>query len=409
MSRRPNPIVNVFLPFALGYFLSYLYRTVNAVIAPDLVAEFALNADQLGLLTAAYFLTFACAQLPLGVVLDRLGAKRTEAALLVFAVIGAFVFATAASFASLFAGRALIGFGVSACLMASFRAYVTWFPVQRLPLANGCTLAAGGIGALAATTPVELALTVTDWRGVFLATAVLGAVAIAVILLLVPNDPRPARRETWGASFAGVGRVFRSGFFWRVAPLNVPAQASFLSVQGLWSGPWLADVGGLSRLEASEVLFGIAGAMAVGFASMGWIGERLSRAGVPLLHVAVGGNMLFIAVQALIIWRPFDPVPWLWIVYGFIGAATTLAYAVLSQRFPPALAGRVSTGLNLMIFVAAFALQWGIGAIIRAFPPADGGGYAPAGYDAAFTVVLALQVAGLVWFALFRRTTVPAA
>jgi hypothetical protein len=119
--------------------------------------------------------------------------------------------------------------------------------------------------------------------------------------------------------------------------------------------------------------------------------------------------MLFIAVQALIIWRPFDPVPWLWIVYGFVGASTTLAYAVLSQRFPPALAGRVTTGVNLLIFIAAFALQWGIGAIIRAFPPAAGGGYAAAGYDAAFTVVLALQVAGLIWFALFRRETVPAA
>jgi predicted MFS family arabinose efflux permease len=406
--RQPHAIFKIFLPFAFGYFLSYLYRTVNAVIAPDLVADFGLDADQLGLLTGAYFLTFGCAQLPLGVILDRFGAKRTEAVLLVFAAVGAAVFAAAQSFSSLFIGRALIGLGVSACLMASFRAYRTWFPAQRLPLANGCTLAAGGLGALAATTPVEWALGWMDWRGVFVVTALLTLVVIAVLLSVVPSDPRPLVRESWAASFAGVGRVFRSAFFWRVAPLTVPAQASFLSIQGLWTGPWLADVAALPRAEASQVLFGIAAAMAMGFASAGWIAERLGRVGVPLITTAVAGTIVFIIIQALIIWRPVDAVPWLWIAFGLSGAATTLPYAVLSQRFPASLSGRVTTGVNLLIFAIAFALQWGIGAIIRAFPPAPGGGYAPLGYDVAFLTALGFQLAGLIWCLAFRRDAVPA-
>lgn len=407
--RSPHPIARVFLPFAFGYFLSYLYRTVNAVIAPDLIAAFALDADQLGLLTGAYFLTFACAQIPLGVGLDRFGAKRTEAALLAFAAVGAIVFATATSFVGLFAGRALIGFGVSACLMAAFRAYVTWFPLQRLPLANGGTLAAGGLGALTATAPVEFALTVTDWRGVFAVTAGLTIIAIVLIMLAVPADPRPRARETWSASFAGVGRVFRSTFFWRIAPLAVPVQAGFLAIQGLWSGPWLVDVGGLGRPQAAEVLFGIAAAMAVGYVSAGWLAERLSRIGIPPLRVAQCGIVLFMVAEALIIVRPFDPVPWVWVAFGLSGTTTALPYAVLSQRFPAALSGRANTGLNLLVFVMAFALQWGIGAIIRAFPPADGGGFAPAGFDAAFTAALALQLAGLLWHLLFRGESVPAA
>ena len=90
-------LIRVFLPFAFGYFLSYLYRVVNAVIAPDLIAEVGLDAADLGLLTSAYFLTFAILQLPLGILLDRFGPRKTEAALLVFAALGAFVFATAAT------------------------------------------------------------------------------------------------------------------------------------------------------------------------------------------------------------------------------------------------------------------------------------------------------------------------
>ena len=164
-------LFRVFVPFALGYFLSYLYRVVNAVIAPDLVRDVGLDANHLGLLTSAYFLTFAAFQLPLGILLDRLGPRRTEAALLLIAAAGAFVFASAESAAGLIAGRALIGLGVSACLMAAFKAFVVWFPSQRLPLVNGCQMAAGGLGALAATAPVEAALAFTDWRGVFLVSA----------------------------------------------------------------------------------------------------------------------------------------------------------------------------------------------------------------------------------------------
>ena len=157
--------LQVFLPFALGYFLSYLYRVINAVLAPDLAVDMGLDPSGLGLLTAVYFITFAAFQLPLGVLLDRFGPRKIEAALLIVAAAGAFVFANAGTLTGLVIGRGLIGFGVSACLMAAFKAFVIWFPKQQLPRINGFQMAAGGLGALAATSPVEWALTVTDWRG----------------------------------------------------------------------------------------------------------------------------------------------------------------------------------------------------------------------------------------------------
>jgi MFS family permease len=150
--------LRIFLPFACGYFLSYLYRTVNAVMAPNLAADLGLDPSALGLLTSAYFISFASAQLPLGVLLDRFGPRRIEAVLLLFAASGAFLFARGESLAELVIGRALIGFGVSACLMAAFKAFVEWFPRRQLPLINGIQMASGGLGALSATAPVEYAV-----------------------------------------------------------------------------------------------------------------------------------------------------------------------------------------------------------------------------------------------------------
>lgn len=160
-------VVRIFVPFAFGYFLSYLFRVINAVIAPDLIADLEMGPDVLGLLTASYFLTFAAFQLPLGVLLDKYGPRIVEASLLVFAAAGAALFAVAEDSTALIAARALIGFGVSACLMASFKAFTVFYEPGKLPLVNGFIMAAGGMGALAGTAPTQLVVAEIGWRGVF--------------------------------------------------------------------------------------------------------------------------------------------------------------------------------------------------------------------------------------------------
>jgi MFS family permease len=115
--------LSVFLPFVAAYFFSYAYRSINAVIAPDLTAAFSLSAAQLGLLTSVYFLAFAAFQIPVGILLDRFGPRRTNASLLLAAASGALVFALSQGVPALLAGRALIGLGVSACLMSSSKAF----------------------------------------------------------------------------------------------------------------------------------------------------------------------------------------------------------------------------------------------------------------------------------------------
>ena len=151
--RLPWLMIVVFAPFVAGYYLSYLFRTINAVIAGRLVSDLQLDAAQLGLLTSVYFLTFAAVQLPLGVALDHYGPRRVQGFLLLLAASGTALFASADNVPTLLIGRALIGLGVAGGLMAGLKALVLWFPKEWLPLLNGLFIALGTTGAVTATAP----------------------------------------------------------------------------------------------------------------------------------------------------------------------------------------------------------------------------------------------------------------
>lgn len=398
MSLRPAILLRVFIPFALGYFLSYLFRTVNAVIAPDLVRDVGVDPASLGLLTSAYFLAFAAFQLPLGVLLDRYGARRVEATLLLFAAAGALVFAKAESLTGLMLGRALIGLGVSACLMAAFKAFTLWFPADRLPLANGIQMVSGGIGALAATTPVELSLQFTDWRGVFFILSGVTVVAAVCVFCIVPEKEGTHSGETLREQIWGIKQVFTNKVFWTIAPWAISSQAAYLSIVGLWSGPWLRDVAQFDRMAVANTLMGVSIAMIAGYFTFGALAERLSRRNIRPMSVAAAGMLAFTVVQTLLVLQTTSLTLSLWLFFGFFGTACILPYAVLSQSFPKHLAGRANTGLNLLVFLAAFSAQWVIGLIINLWPQSASGGYSPSGYIAGFGLIVALQMATAAWY-----------
>jgi sugar phosphate permease len=148
-----SPFVRVALPFISGYFVSYVYRMVNAVLAPTLVAEFGLTAGGLGLLSSMYFLSFALCQLPVGLAMDRFGPRRVNAALLLVAAAGGAWFAHAESAAAAMAARALIGVGFSVALMSWLRAFVIWYPPERLSTMNAVAFSvSAGVNGRSRTT-----------------------------------------------------------------------------------------------------------------------------------------------------------------------------------------------------------------------------------------------------------------
>src|SRR5437764_4116619 len=249
-----NALVVVFCPFAAGYFLSYFFRNVNAIISKDLAQEFALTPADLGFLTSMYLAAFAAFQLPLGVLLDRYGPRRTVAALLCLAAVGAALFALGRDLAMLSFGRALIGLGVSAGLMGAIKAFSLWFPLSRLATMNGLYLGVGGLGALSATTPAEALVEALGWRGMFGALAAASAAVALLVFFIVPEKPLPGEAQALGAQLAAFGRIFRATVFWRIALPLVFGQAIYIALQGLWLGPWLYDVAGRERHDVANYL-----------------------------------------------------------------------------------------------------------------------------------------------------------
>jgi predicted MFS family arabinose efflux permease len=279
--------------------------------------------------------------------------------------------------------------------MASLKATASWFAQDRVPAMNAWIMAAGGLGALSATAPVEAALLITDWRGVIAVLAVATISVAALIFWVVPERPRQdvgGLRELLG----GIVTVYRAALFWRVVPLVVLTQSTYLSVQGLWAGPWFRDVAGLERAQVAQHLLFTAGAMVAGFLLIGNIAARLTRLGISLRSVLAATTLLFMLTQLLIILELTGLALPLWMAFGFFGSAGILAFPILSQNFSAQFTGRVNTAANVLIFMGAFLAQWAIGAIINLWPATDG--FAAAGYQTAFVCCLLLQVLSLLWY-----------
>src|SRR5262249_25384035 len=179
--------LRLFLPFAFAYFLSYIFRGVNAVIFPYLERDIGITAADLGLLTSAFFLVFAGCQPVLGVMLDRYGPRRVQAVLLALAAAGSALFGLSLSLGELVLARALIGLGFAGGLMAAIKAITVWYPPQRWSLVTGLHMMAGGLGSMAATLPVEWSLTMTSWQGLFFWLAGICLGTALILFTVVPE------------------------------------------------------------------------------------------------------------------------------------------------------------------------------------------------------------------------------
>ncbi len=394
-------ILACFVPFAAAYFIGFVFRTINAVIGADLAADMGLDAAGLGLLTSGYFFAFAVFQLPLGILLDRFGPRRVEGVLLLVAALGAVLFALASSITGLTAARAVIGIGVSGCLMGAIKANVQFWPRDRLPLLNGAIMASGGLGALAAALPVEWLLRISDWRTVFLILAAPTA-AVAFLMLWIVPEKTLGERTTFRDLVRGLGHIYRSPAFWRIAPSAFVGQAVFMAYHSLWAGLWMRDVIGLDRAAAAAQLSLFAIAMIPAYLGGGALAERLLRLGIAPHRIFVALVAAYLAVQAAIAASPGPGSEILWIAYSITGTGMVVSFSLLTPSFPAAYAGRVNTALNLMVFIAAFSMQLGIGTVIAALT-ADDPSRAPLGHRISFIALLAVQTACLIWMLWPRR------
>ena len=396
---------SIFLAFWAAYLLSYLFRTINAVVSPELTRDLGLAPGTLGLLTSAYFVAFAAVQLPAGVLLDRFGPRRVEPVLLAVGGTGALLFAYAESTTGFIIARALIGAGFAVCLMAPLKAIAAWVPRERQASIAGWVMTAGSAGALVAATPTEFALRFVPWRTLFVALAATTFVVAAWLWWRVPDTRKPVEAPGLGAQWAGVRKLLVHPRFWWIAPLAGSCTGSFFAIQGLWSVPWLTDVNGYDRDIAARHLFAMGTVMLAGYLGLGLFATRLAGHGIGPRHLFAAGFLLNILAFAAIVRELPGTYAW-WSFYGLGAATNVLAFNTLNEGFATEFAGRANTALNLLMFTGGFVVQWGIGLVVDAVH-ATSGLDAPGGLRFAFSLVLALDVLTYAWFAWGWRRHAP--
>jgi predicted MFS family arabinose efflux permease len=386
----------VTLPFLAGYFVSYVYRSINAIIGPELAREFGLSPGGLGLLTGIFFVSFALFQLPLGVLLDRYGPRRVDAALLLIAAGGGLWFSFAGSAAELTLARALIGLGVSAGLMSCLAAFTLWYPAERIATMNGVAFAAGMLGAIAVSVPLEVALRVFSWREIFHGVVAL-TVAVSLLLYFVVPERAGARRgESLSEQLRGLRALGRDPAFWRIALCMGASQSAVVSLGTLWVATWLRDVAGYTQAEVARALLLFGVSMMAGYVVFGRAADAQVRRGRSILPVLASGVVASSLCLALLALGVHAAALVLWCLFFGSATAVVLSYSLLTRRCPPAMAGRANTALNLCGFIGMFSGQWAVGLVLNLWPP-TALGYAPEAYPWALGGLWLLQAGGLAW------------
>lgn len=387
-------------PFGLAYALSYALRTINAVLAPEFERALQLSAADLGLLASAYFFSFALMQIPLGLQLDRKNPVQIERRLLLIALLGCVISALSTGFWALWMGRALIGIGVSACLMSAYKAFRLEFePRLQAPLAS-TMLVLGSVGALSATLPVSLLLTLTSWQGIF--WLLCGCFALSWLALgsleahfETTQGSRHATAKPAEDPWKGLLEVVTHPAFLRLLPFGVLSYGGFLALHGLWLGPWLIDVEGVSQGTAAELLFWLTGVIMIGHLSWATLTQKLVGPRLSLDRLMRLGLWLF-ALLSLMATFSLWPHPVIGWGLAFLAAgATTLSYSVVALSFSVDRSARATTAFNFLVFVGAFLVQWGMGIVVDL--ARSQGLTKEAGLQWAVGIWVASQVLALLW------------
>jgi predicted MFS family arabinose efflux permease len=394
-------ILTAFLPFALGYFLSFLFRSLNAVVAPALRSELGLDDAAIGVITSIYLATFALAQLPAGVALDRFGPRRVGPLMLMIAALGALVFAVGRDALTLSIGRALIGLGVSVALMCGFKANVLFWPISRLPLVNAVMMTFGGLGAAMATRPVQWLLADHDWRQVFVGLAIVTAVVAFYQIAATPRYVRTGSGRL-REEVRGLWSVLRTPLFWQAGLAPALSLGIWVCYASFWAAGWLRDVAHLDEPSVGVALFALSLAIVPGYLFSGMIVDLLARRGVRGGSVLLAYGAIFLVIHLAVAANLAGMPTLLWFVYVASGGTLVVSYALITRAFATGLAGRVNTTLNLVCMLMAFVVQAAIGPALAWMETAHGLVRAQA-HQVVILVLLALQAAAWAWFAASRK------
>lgn len=384
---------------ATAYVASHFFRASNVTIGLDLMRDLQIGPEALGALTGAFFFGFSAMQIPCGFFFDRYGPRLTVFGMLLLAVAGGTVFTLASNLPTLVAGRALMGAGFGVMLVGSMVVIARWFPPEWFSTLSAVVMSIGLIGNLLATSPLAWAIEAVGWRSVFGGVVAFTAVAAIAVLLVVrdapPGHPFLVRHaETPGDMLRGLVEVLRTRHLPLILVLNFCSYACTFTIQGLWGGPYLREVHGLSRIDSGNVLLSAVVAYQVGILVIG----PLDRVLDTRKWIAIVGTLVVVGILAtLAIWN--HPPVWVPIMgiagIGFVSASSTMIMTHARGIFPDRLIGRGMATVNTSVMLGVACMQTLSGVILGAFEPLADGARSELAYRSLFgfmSVVLLVAV-----------------
>lgn len=391
----------------LCYVLVFFHRLCPAVIALDIQSSFGITGTLLGVLGSAYFYSYAIMQLPTGLMADSWGPRKTVSTFFVLAGIGSVLMGVAPNLPVAILGRILVGLGVSTVFVCNFKLLSEWFSPRQFVLMGGAFMAMGGIGALFSSAPLAWASNVMGWRMTLIGVGIVSLIMAALVYIFVRNrplelglaaisvDPNPTEADQKIGLMQGMRMVIFSGRFWPVSIWAFCVIGISFAIGGLWGGPFLMQVYGLSKTAAGGVLSTFALALIVGSPSIGWIANRIGRK-----KVLMGCSLVLAAVSGLMCWFVDSmTLPLLYIMFFFLfftgGSAGPVVAAVSKELFPISISGTSVGTVNLFPFMGGAIFQVIIGAVLTAGSNIQGQ-YALTGFRYMFLICLASALVALV-------------
>lgn len=388
---------------AIAYVLSQFYRAFLAVLTPVLGTELGVTKGDFSLASGVFFLTFALSQFPIGVALDRIGPRRTAAALLaVGAGGGTLLFSFATVPWMIIVATGLLGIGCAPVLMASLYIFARLYRPAKFAMLTSWLVAFGTAGNVIGSAPLAYAEAAFGWRAVMVGLCLISLLVAAALYALVRDPAHPEAARRGHAGFSSFAELFRLRVLWPIIPLSAVAYAPSIGIRGLWAGPYLADVFHADIFLIGDVTFFMALAMVAGAFVYGPLDQLFGTR----KWVAVGGtSMCLLAVAGLGIF-PQASVgisTALLILVGLAGGNYGLLMAHSRAFLPPHLIGRGVTLMNFFSIGGAGVMQFATGAVVTfSIVPGD-----PAAAYSALFLFIALVLAVALAIYLFSRDAKP--
>jgi MFS family permease len=382
------------------YVVSQFLRNSIGVIAPNLAEELVLSAAEIGVLSSVFFFSFAAVQIPLGMALDRFGPRLCLVVGAAITVAGTVVFAAAETPSVVILGRALLGLGTAGSLVASLAVYARRFPPERFATLTGLQVGIGTVGTLLATAPLAFSTATIGWRNSFLVVAVFTLAVGIAIAVVVRDDGRggAGRSESLRESLAGIVAVLRTPSVGRLFALNLVNYSSFALIVGLWGGPYLTHIYGLTLEQRGNLLLVPVLAQIVGSVLWGPMDRVMGGYRRPVLLGAFASAAMLGLLALAGVLPTALLIAW-FAAFGLLAAYGPVLIAHGKSLFPPHQVGRGLTVLNMGSMGGTFLAQAVSGFVIGLFPTAADGGYALDGYRLVFGLQSVLiLLACLVYF-----------